>query len=47
MNFNDLGLSGPILRAIAFENYNKPTPIQIAVIPKFLNNDDIIFIHIE
>ena len=42
MNFNDLGLSGPILRAIAFENYNKPTPIQIAVIPKFLNNDDII-----
>ena len=42
MNFKDLGLSGPILRAITFENYNKPTPIQISVIPKFLNNDDII-----
>ena len=42
MNFNNLGLSAPILRAIAYENYNKPTPIQLAVIPKFLNNNDII-----
>jgi len=42
MNFNDLGLTAPILRAIAFEKYTQPTPIQIAVIPKFLNNSDII-----
>ena len=42
MDFNELGLTGPILKAIASENYDKPTPIQNAVIPKFLNNHDIV-----
>ena len=42
MDFDELGLTGPILKAIASENYDKPTPIQNAVIPKFLNNHDIV-----
>ena len=42
MDFNELGLTGPILKGIASENYDKPTPIQNAVIPKFLNNHDIV-----
>ena len=42
MDFSELGLTGPILKAIASENYDKPTPIQSTVIPKFLNNHDII-----
>ena len=42
MDFNELGLTGPILKGIASENYDKPTPIQNAVIPKFLNDHDIV-----
>ena len=42
MKFNELGLTGPILRAIDSEGYNDPTPIQIAVIPKFLDGHDIV-----
>ena len=42
MDFHELGLTGPILKAIDSENYDKPTPIQKAVIPKFLNNHDIV-----
>ena len=42
MQFNELGLTGPILKAIESEKYNVPTPIQMAVIPKFLNNHDIV-----
>ena len=42
MDFNELGLTGPILKGIASQNYDKPTPIQNAVIPKFLNNHDIV-----
>ena len=42
MDFNELGLTAPILKGIASENYDKPTPIQNAVIPKFLNNHDIV-----
>ena len=41
MKFNELGLTGPILKAIDYEGYDTPTPIQVAVIPKFLNNHDI------
>jgi ATP-dependent RNA helicase RhlE len=42
MKFDELGLTGPILRALASEKYDNPTPIQEAVIPKFLKNDDIV-----
>jgi ATP-dependent RNA helicase RhlE len=42
MKFNELGLTGPILKAIDYEGYDTPTPIQVAVIPKFLNNHDIV-----
>ena len=42
MDFNELGLTDPILKGIASQNYDKPTPIQNAVIPKFLNNHDIV-----
>jgi ATP-dependent RNA helicase RhlE len=31
--FHDLGLSGPILQALASENYTMPTPIQAQAIP--------------
>ena len=42
MKFNELGLTGPILRAIDSEGYNDPTPIQRAVIPIFLDGHDIV-----
>ena len=42
MKFDELGLTGPILRAIDSEGYDDPTPIQIAVIPKFLDGHDIV-----
>ena len=35
MKFEELGLTSPILRAIDSEGYSEPTPIQVAVIPKF------------
>ena len=40
--FTDLGLAAPLLRAIEGEGYTDPTPIQAAVIPKVLEQRDII-----
>ncbi len=42
MSFKNLGLSEPILRAIAEEGYSKPTPVQEQAIPVILNNNDIL-----
>ncbi len=42
MSFKNLGLSEPILRAIAEEGYSKPTPVQEQAIPVILNNKDIL-----
>ena len=41
MNFNDLGLSSPILKAIAAQGYRKPSPIQAKAIPAVLANHDV------
>jgi len=41
-NFNDLGLSEPILRAIADAGYTTPTPIQAKAIPQVLNGGDLL-----
>ena len=36
MQFTDLGLAEPILRALTEERYTDPTPIQAAAIPVVL-----------
>lgn len=41
-SFEDLGLSGPVLRAIARTGYTEPTPIQAQAIPQALGGQDII-----
>lgn len=41
-DFNALGLSEPIMRAIADAGYTTPTPIQIKAIPKVLNGGDLL-----
>src|SRR5690606_27329111 len=40
--FNDLGLSQPILDALAAENYTTPTPIQAQAIPELLKGRDLL-----
>jgi ATP-dependent RNA helicase RhlE len=42
MQFSDLGLSKPILRAIAEEGYDAPTPIQRQAIPHVLEGRDLL-----
>ena len=42
MLFTDLGLSEPILRAIAEEGYTSPTPIQAKSIPAVLQGGDLL-----
>ncbi|MEA3374342.1 MAG: DEAD/DEAH box helicase [Campylobacterota bacterium] len=42
MSFTTLGLSKPILRAIAEQGYSKPTPIQKQAIPAVLERKDIL-----
>lgn len=42
LNFNELGLSEPILRAISDAGYNSPTPIQAKAIPVVLNGGDLL-----
>lgn len=42
MNFQDLGLISPILKALDKKNYTEPTPIQEQAIPKALNKRDIL-----
>ncbi len=41
MPFASLGLSDPILKAIAEQGYDKPSPIQLEAIPIILNGKDI------
>jgi ATP-dependent RNA helicase RhlE len=42
MSFTTLGLSKPILRAVADEGYKKPTPIQEKAIPIILEGKDVL-----
>jgi ATP-dependent RNA helicase RhlE len=39
--FSDLGLSAPILGALAAEGYETPTPIQLRAIPLVLGGRDL------
>jgi ATP-dependent RNA helicase RhlE len=41
-SFEELGLSGPVLRAIARTGYTEPTPIQAQAVPLALEGKDII-----
>ncbi len=41
MSFSTLGLSDPLLRAIAEQGYTSPTPIQQAAIPVVLSGQDV------
>ncbi|MGE0828479.1 MAG: DEAD/DEAH box helicase [Hyphomonadaceae bacterium] len=40
--FNDLGLAAPLLKALAAEGYDHPTPIQIQAIPPVLEGRDLV-----
>jgi ATP-dependent RNA helicase RhlE len=42
MSFSTLGLSEPILRAVAETGYSEPTPIQAQAIPVVLNGKDLL-----
>jgi len=42
LNFNELGLSEPILRAIKEAGYTTPTPIQAQAIPQVLTGGDLL-----
>ena len=42
MNFRDLGLSAPILKALTVEGYTEPTPIQRKAIPPALAGRDVL-----
>ena len=41
MPFASLGLSEPLLRAIADQDYDEPTPVQSAAIPAILRGEDV------
>jgi ATP-dependent RNA helicase RhlE len=41
-DFSSLGLSTPILKALAAENYTQPTPIQLEAIPHILGGRDLL-----
>ncbi len=41
-HFSDLGLASPILKALAEEGYDRPTPIQAQAIPHILAGRDIV-----
>jgi ATP-dependent RNA helicase RhlE len=42
IQFNELGLAEPLLRALSVEGYTTPTPIQGKVIPDMMNGRDIL-----
>lgn len=42
MSFKDLGLSDPLLRAVAKKGYSEPSPIQIKAIPLILKGRDVL-----
>jgi ATP-dependent RNA helicase RhlE len=41
MNFDELGLSAELLRAVAEEGYTDPTPVQVQAIPPILAGQDV------
>ena len=41
-SFSELSLSAPLLKAIAAEGYDKPTPIQARAIPELLKGRDLL-----
>ena len=41
-NFTDLGLTAPLLKALAAEGYEIPTPIQAQAIPHLLEGRDLL-----
>ena len=41
MKFTDLGLAEPLLRAVAEQGYDTPTPIQVQAIPAVLQGGDL------
>ena len=41
MSFASLGLSEPLLKAVAEQNYDTPTPIQSQAIPAVLDGKDV------
>ena len=41
-SFNDLNLSQPLLKALATEGYDKPTPIQARAIPELMKGRDLL-----
>jgi ATP-dependent RNA helicase RhlE len=42
MTFKELGLAGPLLKALQAEGYVKPTPIQVQAIPILLKGKDLL-----
>ena len=42
MNFTDLGLAEPLLRAVREQGYETPTPIQAQAIPAVLKGGDLL-----
>src|SRR5699024_12083224 len=42
MSFDTLGLDEPLLRAVAREGYDQPTPIQAQAIPAILSGQDLL-----
>ena len=42
MNFTDLGLAEPLLRAVREQGYDIPTPIQVQAIPAVLKGGDLL-----
>uniref|UniRef100_UPI003F72A633 DEAD/DEAH box helicase n=1 Tax=Dyadobacter sp. TaxID=1914288 RepID=UPI003F72A633 len=42
MSFESLGLSEPLLKTIAEQNYTQPYPIQEAAIPAILKGNDVL-----
>src|SRR6478609_7437607 len=42
MSFQSLGLSQPLLQALAAKNYDTPTPIQLQAIPSVLDGRDLL-----
>ena len=42
MNFTDLGLAEPLLRAVREQGYDTPTPIQVQAIPAVLQGGDLL-----
>jgi ATP-dependent RNA helicase RhlE len=41
-SFSELNLSAPLLKAIAAEGYDKPTPIQARAIPELMKGRDLL-----